>query len=96
MRQSTSSYTFDGTTLNIPKNQKVWIPIFAIHRDPDIYSKPDVFDPERFDETIQTRHPMHYLPFGDGPRNCIGKVIYVYLNIFLSVLFVLLLDVILF
>ncbi|XP_025263422.1 probable cytochrome P450 6a13 [Camponotus floridanus] len=73
MRQSTSSYTFNGTTLDITKNQKVWIPIFAIHRDPDIYPKPDTFDPERFNhEAIQTRHPMHYLPFGDGPRNCIG------------------------
>jgi len=97
MRQSTSSYTFDGITLDITKNQKVWIPIFAIHRDPDIYPKPDIFDPERFnDEAVQARHPMHYLPFGDGPRNCIGKVIYVFLNTFLSLLFVLLLHVILF
>ncbi|XP_025262192.1 probable cytochrome P450 6a13 isoform X2 [Camponotus floridanus] len=79
MRQSTSSYTFDDTTLDITKNQKVWIPIFAIHRDPDIYPKPDIFDPERFnDEAIQTRHPMHYLPFGDGPRNCIGARFAVY------------------
>ncbi|XP_029669936.1 cytochrome P450 6a8-like, partial [Formica exsecta] len=78
-RQSTSSYTFDGTTLNIPKDQKVWIPVFAIHRDPDIYPKPDVFDPERFtDETVQARHAMHYLPFGDGSRNCIGTRFAVY------------------
>ncbi|CAL1677684.1 unnamed protein product [Lasius platythorax] len=79
MRQSTSSYTFDGTTINIPKNQKVWIPTFAIHRDPNIYPKPDIFDPERFaDEAVQTRHAMHYIPFGDGPRNCIGARFAVY------------------
>ncbi|CAL1677690.1 unnamed protein product [Lasius platythorax] len=72
-RKTMSSYTFDGTKVNIPKDQDVWIPIYAIQRDPDIYPKPDVFDPERFtDEVVQTRHPMFYLPFGDGPRNCIG------------------------
>ncbi|XP_012060475.1 PREDICTED: cytochrome P450 6A1-like [Atta cephalotes] len=79
MRQSTSSYTFDGTKVSIPKDQKVWIPIYAIHRDPNIYPKPDVFDPERFnDEVVQSRHSMSYLPFGDGPRNCIGARFAIY------------------
>lgn len=75
MRQSLADYTFDGTKVNIPKGQRVWIPSYSIQRDPDIYPKPDVFDPERFsDENAQNRHPMFYLPFGDGPRNCIGTV----------------------
>ncbi|KMQ92082.1 cytochrome p450 6a1 [Lasius niger] len=75
-RKTTSSYTFDGTKVNIPKNQNIWIPIYAIQRDPDIYPKTDVFDPERFtDEVVQTRHPMFYLPFGDGPRNCIDVML---------------------
>lgn len=73
MRQSTSSYTFNDTGVNIPKDQKVWIPVHAIHQDPSIYPKPDIFDPERFNkEAVQSRHPMIYLPFGNGPRNCIG------------------------
>ncbi|XP_071567381.1 cytochrome P450 6A1-like [Temnothorax nylanderi] len=79
MRESTSSYTFDGTKVSIPKGQKVWIPTYAIHRDPNIYPKPDVFDPERFnEEAVRSRHPMAYLPFGDGPRNCIGARFAVY------------------
>ncbi|KYQ47425.1 Cytochrome P450 6A1 [Trachymyrmex zeteki] len=79
MRQSMSSYTFDGTKVSIPKNQKVWIPVYAIHQDSDIYPKPDVFDPERFcDDAVQSRHSMTYLPFGDGPRNCIGARFGVY------------------
>ncbi|XP_012533822.1 cytochrome P450 6A1 isoform X2 [Monomorium pharaonis] len=74
MRQSVSNYTFDNSTkVSIPKGQKIWIPAFAIHRDPNFYPQPDVFDPERFnEEAVQSRHPMTYLPFGDGPRNCIG------------------------
>jgi len=55
MRQSMSSYTFDGTKVSIPKDQKIWIPAYAIHRDSSIYPEPDVFDPERFnDEAVQT------------------------------------------
>ncbi|CAL1677692.1 unnamed protein product [Lasius platythorax] len=78
-RKTTSSYTFGSTKVNIPKGQDIWIPVYAIQRDPDIYPKPDVFDPERFtDEVVQTRHPMFYLPFGDGPRNCIGARFAVY------------------
>lgn len=79
MRQSTDEYTFNGTKLTIPKDFKVWIPAYGIQRDPAIYPKPEVFDPERFTEDLmKTRHPMYYLPFGDGPRNCIGARFAVY------------------
>lgn len=75
MRKSTSSYTFAGTKVSIPKGQRIWIPAYAIQRDPDNYPEPDTFDPERFsEEVMQTRHTMTYIPFGDGPRNCIGTV----------------------
>ncbi|XP_076545505.1 cytochrome P450 6a2-like [Osmia lignaria lignaria] len=78
-RKATSDYTFDGTKASISKGMSVWIPIFAIHRDPEIYPNPEVFDPERFNEdVVDARHPMSYLPFGDGPRNCIGARFAVY------------------
>ncbi|XP_011862711.1 PREDICTED: probable cytochrome P450 6a13 isoform X1 [Vollenhovia emeryi] len=74
LRQAMSNYTFNGTTVSIPKGQRIWIPIYGMQRDPDIYPKPDVFDPERFnEEAVQSRHPMVYEPFGDGPRNCIAS-----------------------
>lgn len=74
LRQSIEPYTFAGSKVTIPKDMKVWIPAYAIQRDPDIYPDPDTFDPERFDEeSIKSRHPSFYLPFGDGPRNCIGN-----------------------
>ncbi|XP_054006351.1 probable cytochrome P450 6a14 [Hylaeus anthracinus] len=72
-RKATSVYTFNGTNVTIPKKTMVWIPVYSIQMDPDIFPNPEVFDPERFnEETEAARHPMHYLPFGDGPRNCIG------------------------
>lgn len=73
MRQSLEDYTFESINLTIPKDTRIFIPIYAIHRDPDIYPNPEVFDINRFSKEAEaTRHPMHYLPFGDGPRNCIG------------------------
>ncbi|XP_076642975.1 putative cytochrome P450 6a14 [Halictus rubicundus] len=73
-RRTTSEYTFDTLKFTIPKLINIWIPVFAIHRDPEIYPDPEKFDPERFNkEEVRTRHPMHYIPFGDGPRNCVGS-----------------------
>lgn len=46
---------------------------FLIHRDPEIYSEPEKFDPSRFAE-CSGRPPFSYLPFSAGPRNCIGMV----------------------
>lgn len=73
MRKSTEKYTFEDIKLTIPKDTRIFISAYGIHRDPEIYPNPDVFDIDRFKEdAVAARHPMHYLPFGDGPRNCVG------------------------
>lgn len=73
MRCSLDEYTFSGTNVKIPKGQRIWIPAYSLQRDSKYYPNPEIFDPERFsDDEVNLRHPMLFLPFGDGPRNCIG------------------------
>ncbi|XP_032682180.1 cytochrome P450 6B1-like [Odontomachus brunneus] len=71
-RETSSSYTFKNTNITVQKNQKVLIPLYAIHYDSKIYPQPEIYDPDRFmDQTIQ--HSTYFLSFGRGPRNCIGE-----------------------
>lgn len=61
----------DGSRVLLEPNNVLWIPTFAIHRDPKLFPNPDNFDPERFsDENKKDIHPCAYIPFGSGPRNC--------------------------
>lgn len=47
--------------------------IYALHRDPTLWEHPLVFDPDRFSaENAAGRDRWQYLPFGAGPRSCIG------------------------
>ncbi|CAF1390671.1 unnamed protein product [Adineta steineri] len=58
---------------HIPKGSIIHIPVYPIHHDSKVWPDPDKFIPERFTSTEKAkRHPMTYLAFGAGPRNCIG------------------------
>ncbi|XP_055381432.1 uncharacterized protein LOC129612015 [Condylostylus longicornis] len=69
-------------TLNISDDYKLplvpgdscLVNVFGLHYDPENFPNPDKFDPERFsDENKLNIKPNTYLPFGIGPRNCIGN-----------------------
>ncbi|XP_062553094.1 probable cytochrome P450 9f2 [Armigeres subalbatus] len=70
-------YTFedyDGTKVTVEKGQVVQIPMLSFHRDPKFFPDPYRFDPERFsDENKHNINQDAFLPFGSGPRNCIGS-----------------------
>ena len=60
--------------LIIEKGVDFVFPIFLLHRNPDHWSDPDKFDPERFNPNGEQSYPTFaYLPFGEGPRQCIAK-----------------------
>lgn len=72
-RVCTKDIDLPTTNLHVNKGIDIVIPVLGIHRDPEIYPDPLKFDPERFtEENIVARHPYSYLPFGMGPRICIG------------------------
>src|SRR5215472_10300958 len=62
--------------VKIPKGANIGIIPWLIHRHRTLWDKPERFDPERFSpERSQGRHRFAYLPFGGGPRVCIGMAL---------------------
>jgi len=70
-RECSEDYDLNG--IHIPAGTEIVIPIYALHHDPDAWQDPEKFDPERFRGPAKdARHAFQFLPFGAGPRNCIG------------------------
>jgi len=56
----------------VPEGTEVWMCIHALQRDRDWYEGPNEFQPERWFDT-KRQQPFTYMPFGVGPRVCIGQ-----------------------
>src|SRR5262249_16753328 len=58
----------------IPAGRRIGIAPYLMHRAPRCWEEPERFDPDRFaPDRFAERQKQAYLPFGDGPRVCIGK-----------------------
>ncbi|XP_022082383.1 cytochrome P450 3A24-like [Acanthaster planci] len=70
-RMCNETITYDGLT--IEKGVNVFVSLWTLHYDEEFWPNPTKFDPERFSpENKASIKPCTYMPFGFGPRNCIG------------------------
>jgi cytochrome P450 len=71
MRRTLAPVTLGGIALGA--GATIIIPIYVVHRYRRLWREPLSFDPSRFSaEAKATRHRCAYMPFGAGPRTCIG------------------------
>ncbi|GBP91578.1 Probable cytochrome P450 6a14 [Eumeta japonica] len=72
-RRCTREYKVPNTDLTIEKGTMVFLPVQAYQMDPEIFPEPEKFDPERFSKENKAKlHPCQWMPFGEGPRMCLG------------------------
>lgn len=89
-RKCMTDYKVPGHDLVIPAGTPVFLSLNGLQRDPKYFPNPEKYDPYRFsDERNQEIVPFTYMPFGEGPRICIGNVIFeeFILGFFLLVVF---------
>ncbi|CAL8086120.1 unnamed protein product [Orchesella dallaii] len=72
-RKCVKEYHDPESGLRVPKDGLVVAPLLSLHNDPQYFEHPDKFYPEHFNpENKAKRNPYSYMPFGMGPRNCMG------------------------
>ncbi|XP_071875503.1 uncharacterized protein [Bombus fervidus] len=72
-RMTLADYKVPNSDLVIEKGTPIFISIMGLHYDSRYFSNPEKFDPLRFTEEVKSTRPSFaFLPFGGGPRSCIG------------------------
>ncbi|KAK7865062.1 hypothetical protein R5R35_007189 [Gryllus longicercus] len=73
-RECTKKYRFPDSDVKLQAGTMVFVSIFAMHHDPLYFPEPELFRPERFSPGEKGLiKPYTYMPFGAGPRSCIGE-----------------------
>ncbi|WP_336025315.1 cytochrome P450 [Halobellus salinisoli] len=68
-REAVRPVDFDGDV--VPAGSEVLVSVYALQRDPRFWERPETFDPSRWHD--RERSDAAYLPFGAGPRRCVGE-----------------------
>jgi cytochrome P450 family 6 len=72
-RECTKDYRIPGTEVTIQKGTALVISVLGLHRDKNLFPNPEKYNPDRFAEEIHDYDEDAYMPFGIGPRNCLGE-----------------------
>ncbi|XP_063696944.1 probable cytochrome P450 6d4 [Culicoides brevitarsis] len=75
-RECSKDYKLPNTEFTIKNGTPVVISVMGLHYNPKNFEDPERFDPERFRKGKETYNKDAYIPFGDGPRQCLGKLFY--------------------
>lgn len=76
-REATETVQLGDVTID--KGTKVFVPVICMHKDPNLYPDPYTFKPERFsEENKDSIVKCTFLPFGEGPRKCLGNTYRLY------------------
>ncbi|XP_077552705.1 cytochrome P450 3A24-like [Haemaphysalis longicornis] len=82
-RRAVQDYEYNG--IRIPRGVSILAATSCMNHDSEIWSDPSLFDPERFNEDNKNNiHPTCFLPFGNGPRACVGRA-FAFLNVKVAV-----------
>ncbi|XP_062552479.1 probable cytochrome P450 6a14 [Armigeres subalbatus] len=72
-RTVSKDYKLPISDVVLQQGSTLIVPVYAIQHDPEYYPDPERYDPDRFaPDQVAKRNPYTFLPFGEGPRICIG------------------------
>nr|XP_023025216.1 cytochrome P450 6k1-like [Leptinotarsa decemlineata] len=72
-RTCNEDYKVPGTNVVIEKGMSVLLPSYSVQMDKKYFPEPTKYNPDRFLNIYSNENGLCYLPFGAGPRNCIGE-----------------------